>query len=107
MKKIILAISAIAAISSSTSAFAGVECAENITQVILHANGQVYFKSDKTCTYNWCQVNWGTDEKNKSAYTLLLTAKVTAKPVAFWWENLSACTQSNVVYASPAYINMY
>lgn len=37
---------------------------------------------------------------------MLLLAKATSKPIAFYWSNLNACTEVNPVYASPAYMSL-
>ncbi len=83
-----------------TMANAGVYCPEAVTQAILHANGGVFFTSDATCP-NWCQVNWGTDAKNKNALAMLLTAVSSGQKVTFYWPNLTSCAATNVTYASP------
>ncbi|MBC7489452.1 MAG: hypothetical protein H7240_05135 [Glaciimonas sp.] len=86
------------------TANAGVECLERVTRVILHSNGGVYFMVDTTCTTTWCQINWGTAEKNKLAFSMLLTAKVTGKPLKFYWPNGLCQTYSNQTpYLSPDY----
>lgn len=90
----------------STVSFAGASCTENITSAILHSNGNVYFLSDKTCNATWCQINWGTDDKNKKALAMLLLAKATNKPVTFYWSNLGSCSEVNPVYSSPAYMSL-
>ena len=92
--------------SVNTLTIAGVTCNENITSTILHSNGNVYFLSDKTCTTSWCQINWGTDDKNKKGLAMLLLAKATSKPVTFNWPNLNACTEANPVYTSPPYMSL-
>jgi len=101
MKRKCLWVLAVFAMYWSGYAHSGAYCSENITNVILHVNGNVYFTTDKTCPSNWCQINWGTS--SKSAYATLLAARVTAKPVSFYWPDLTDCTQINVVYASPNY----
>lgn len=94
------------AASICTLATAGVTCTESIASAVLHSNGGVYFLSDKTCTASWCQVNWGTDDKNKKALAMLLLAKATAKPVSFYWPNLNSCSEVNPAYTSPAYMSL-
>lgn len=85
---------------------AGATCIENIMSAILHSNGNVYFSSDKTCSSTWCQINWGTDEKNKKALAMLLLAKATTKPISFYWTNLNSCSEANPTYSSPAYMSL-
>ena len=89
---------------SMQSANAGVSCSETVTNVIVHSNGAVYFQTDKTCAGAWCQISFASESANKNAYAMLLTARATGKPLSFAWANISACTASNVVYASPDFI---
>ncbi len=88
-------------ISSATNA--ATHCTEAITRAILHAGGGIYFTSDKTCS-NWCQINWGTSEKNKNGYAMLLAAQTSARTITFYWPNVEACTEVNATYASPDYM---
>jgi hypothetical protein len=90
--------------AAATSSNAGVYCNENVSEVIVHANANVYFKTAQTCSGNWCQANWGTSSKN--AYAILLVAKTTGKRLQFYWPNLSACTQVNASLASPDSISL-
>lgn len=90
----------------STVSMAGATCTENVASAYVHSNGGVYFTTDKTCSVNWCQVNWGTDDKNKKALAMLLLAKATSKPVTFYWPNVSTCSEVNLVYASPSYMSL-
>jgi hypothetical protein len=92
--------------SACTVAVAAASCAENIRSVILHANGNVYFLTDKTCNLSWCQINWGSEASNKNALAMLLLAKATSKPVSFYWSNLPSCNDSNPTYGSPDYMSV-
>ena len=96
----------IAALTATSLAMAGTTCTENIKSAILHSNGNIYFTSDQTCATAWCQINWGTEEKNKKAFAMLLLAKATSKPISFYWSNLNSCTEVNPVYSSPAYMSL-
>ncbi|OWQ87007.1 hypothetical protein CDN99_20145 [Roseateles aquatilis] len=86
---------------------AGVHCTEKIRSAILHENGEVYFETDNTCNGAWCQVAWGTSERKKNALAMLLSAKLAERPVTFYWPTLNACSEKNVVYASPGYMVLY
>jgi hypothetical protein len=86
---------------------AGVSCTENVTAAILRSNGHVYFHSDKTCTTDWCQINWGTSERNRNGLAMLLLAKASEKPIYFHWSNLNSCSERNPVYASPDFMSLY
>jgi redox-sensitive bicupin YhaK (pirin superfamily) len=90
-------------IALSPIAKAATHCTETITRAILHLNGNIYFTSDKTCP-NWCQVNWGTSEKNKNAFAMLLAAQTAARSITFYWPSVSECTEVNATYASPDYM---
>lgn len=92
--------------SVGTSSAAGITCTESIRSAILHSNGNVYFLTDQTCNGSWCQIEWGSSERNKNALAMLLLAKASAKPISFYWSNLNSCTQANPVYASPSYMSL-
>ena len=84
--------------------FAGIECLESVASVIAHQNGNFYFQSSLGCQ-GWCQINWGSAEKNKGAYAMLLTAKASGKKMIFGWPALSSCSAAkNVIYSSPDYM---
>jgi hypothetical protein len=85
-------------------ASAGVHCTERISQAILHENGDIYFQTDNTCNGAWCQIKWGTPEKNKNALAMLLSAKLAERPITFYWTGINACSEKNAVYASPGYM---
>lgn len=78
-------------------------CVETVTEVITHANGNVYFNTNQTCRA-WCQVNWSA-EAAKKAYALLLQAKATSAPVLFQWHAIASCAASaNASANSPDYM---
>ena len=98
-----LLLAATACFSASLS-HAAASCVENVTMAILHSNGNVYFTTDQTCSTTWCQVDWGTAEKNKNALAALLMAKMGDLSMEFYWPNIQACSDKNAVYSSPAYM---
>lgn len=88
-----------------TSMYAGgVRCSERITNLILHSDGNVYFRSDDTCPSSWCKIAWGSEEKNTRAYSMLLTAVSSKKKVIFYWTKINSCYEKNKTYASPDFI---
>ena len=88
----------------SVNSFAGVNCSENITSVILHKNSELYFKSSVTCPNTWCQVTWSGEGDKDRVFSMLLTAKTASKKVTIYWEQIDNCDQENAMYASPGYI---
>ena len=78
-------------------------CQENVTQVIQGDNGNVWFTTDKTCP-NWCKLNWVVSDAVKRAYAALLTARVSGKPVTFYWQNLDSCGQINPIDTAPLHV---
>jgi hypothetical protein len=95
---------AFAVLGWSSSVTASAQCIERITYVILHMNGDVYFRSDKTCTQSWCQIAWGSAEKNKNALAMLMLAKASSRSVEFYWPAIASCETANAAYASPDYM---
>lgn len=85
--------------------FAGIYCVENVDRVIVHSNGGVYFKTDKTCSGGWCQIDWADADRIDRAYSMLLTAKTTGTPLTFYWL-LESCDQINETYSSPGSVQM-
>ena len=71
------------ALLAATFDVGAADCTETITNLIVHSNGNVYFKTDQTCTNNWCQLNWGAGTKN--GYAALLEAQATGRKVWFTW----------------------
>lgn len=95
----------ITAACHAPAAIAGVHCTEKIWQPILHENGRIFFQTvGGTCGDSWCEINWGTPEKNKNGLSMLMTAKLTDRAVTFYWGALSSCDQKNATYASPGYM---
>jgi len=101
--KIIKAILSAGILFISSQAYA-VNCAEKVTNVIAHSNGQIYFQTDTTCAANWCQLYWSDAKMIDRAYAALLTALTTDKTVVFEWNSLTSCTSQNQVYAVPGYV---
>ena len=91
---------------ASVESYSAVSCGENVTSVILHSNGNVYFKTDQTCTNNWCQITWTGEGDKDRALSVLLTARATEKKITFYWQNINACSEQNVTYASPGYFSL-
>ncbi len=87
---------------ASSFAFAGGDCFEVVTHVVVHSSGNVYFTTDQTCL-NWCQVNWGAGTKNGLA--VLMAAQATGRKVEFSWPAIAGCNVQNVTYASPDYFS--
>lgn len=105
MKRLFAKLIAMSLMATSSGAYAAAECFENITHVILHANGNIYFNTDKTCSQTWCQINW-SPAANKNAYAMLLTAQTTGRSVRLYWTNLASCTDLQPTYASPDYMTL-
>jgi len=92
----------------AVSPWAGaVSCTETVTAIVLHTNGYVYFTTSQTCVAGWCQLGFSTTDGNKQAYAMLLQAQALNKPLTFQWDNISACTSANALYASPTIVVMY
>jgi len=85
-------------------ASAGVHCTEKVSLAIYHQNGDVYFQTDNTCSTGWCQINYGTAEKNKTGLAMLLSVKLAERPITFFWSGINSCSEKNVLYASPGYM---
>src|SRR5580704_8638770 len=81
----------------SPAAYADATCTENVTGLISHTNGYVYFTTDQTCP-SWCQINFATPDANKEAYAMLLSANAQGKTIVFSWANLTSCSTHNPVY---------
>jgi hypothetical protein len=91
------------ALSISTMSYAA-GCVENVTNLIVHWNGGIYFQTSQTCAQGWCQITFATTDANKHAYAMLLSAKMNSIPLLFAWPNLSSCSAQNATYASPEFI---
>lgn len=90
----------------SCAAFGGVYCTEEVTKVILHNDGSVYFKTADTCSDGWCQIAWNDSEQKNRSYSLLLAASTADKPITLYWGALNSCSERNATYASPASIQL-
>ncbi|MDH0867074.1 hypothetical protein [Mitsuaria sp. GD03876] len=102
-----LAALALGATLHAPLAQAGVHCTERVSMAILHSNGGIFFQTDNTCSNGWCQINWGTPEKNKNALAMMLSAKLADRPLTFYWPTLDNCSAKNAVYGSPDYMVLY
>jgi hypothetical protein len=87
----------------STAASAYIGCTEQVTNVIMHSDGAVYFTTNQTCSNGWCQLAWTADAAIKG-YAMLLSAQAQGTPLTFAWDNLASCTSVNTVYASPDFM---
>ncbi len=74
------------------NSFAAIDCKEDITNIIIHKNGIVYFKTDQTCSTGsvWCQIGFADPKQIDRAYSMLLTAQTSKKQVTFVWPDLSS-----------------
>ena len=81
------------------------DCYEIITNLVVHSNGNVYFKTDQSCTGAWCQLNW-TATAVKNGLATMMAAQAQGRRVLITWTAITSCTQQNVVYASPDYIQI-
>ncbi|MEP0176626.1 MAG: hypothetical protein ABJH28_09220 [Paraglaciecola sp.] len=87
---------------SSFCSHAAVSCKENILDLVVHNNGNVYFSTDNTCP-NWCLADLGSEKNNDRAYALLLAARTKGEALMMRWD-LAACSENNASYAKPSYI---
>lgn len=90
----------------SPSLWAGAGCSEKITAVILHQNGNVYFKTNKVCSSFWCQIKYPEGDALNRTYSLLLAARTSDKNIQFYWGNLNNCEEKASVYESPKYLSL-
>lgn len=74
----------------SMSSLSATDCSEKISSVILHENGEVYFKTSSTCTDTWCHINWSTTDAKNRACSSMLTARTTDRPMTFTGLTLTA-----------------
>jgi hypothetical protein len=101
IRKLSFASIAISCIAGVSSAHAGEYCTqEKITQIIT-GSGMVFFTTDKSCP-NWCQLPtaWSTDSINRS-YSLMLSAFMSNRKVAFYWPTAATACQVVSVNSSP------
>ena len=94
------------ALALASGAAAAADCYETINNLIVHSNGNVYFKTDQSCTGAWCQLNWSATA-TKNGLATLMAAQAQGRKVLFTWPAITACTQQNATYASPDYIQLY
>lgn len=80
-----------------------VTCSEQVTYLILHENGSIFFETNQTCP-NWCELNFATAEQDDNGYAMLMAAKTQGISVDFDWPNISSCTAVNATYASPDFM---
>ena len=78
----------------------------DVASIILHNNGGVYFKTDKTCSPGsvWCIINYSDAKQIDRAYSALLAAQASMKKITFYWPNLSSCSDINNNGARPDYL---
>lgn len=101
----ILAFGCLLLLGFANPTYAAIYCVENVTRVIVHGNGNVYFQTDKTCSGGWCQLDWAESERINRAYSLLLAARTTNTELIFNWQ-LENCGQVNETYSSPGSVQM-
>ncbi len=102
MKRILLLLSFVLTINVQ----AGVYCTEDITQLITHENGKVYFKTNKTCMNGWCHLDWSSQDQIDRAYSVMLAARMSGNALVFYWRDLESCSEINVTYASPGVVRI-
>lgn len=104
--KMLRAVSIVAVMGAcllSSRVASAVGCTEQITALIVHTDGYVYFETNETC-HAWCQLNFSTAAANNNGYAMLLAAKTQGVSVTFDWPNISSCSTQNQTYASPDYM---
>ncbi len=94
---------ALAQVTASSSAPAGVHCHEKITTLIYHDNGNVYFTTPAVCK-NWCQIGAAGEDARNRAFSLMLAAKTSDKRVNIYWRGHPSCSTVIATYAKPEYI---
>lgn len=90
----------------ATSANAAINCTEQVTRLITHKNGGVYFQTNKTCSQHWCKIDFPDEVQVTRAYSTLLTAKITQKNINFVWSNLGSCEEYNETHVSPEFFSI-
>ncbi|WP_444909310.1 hypothetical protein [Microbulbifer sp. TRSA005] len=98
--------SVVAVILLNNAVYASVQCSEKVLRTIVHKNGSVYFSTDKTCADMWCKIDFEDPKQIDRAYSMLLSATVADKSVAFVWPNISTCDEKNSNQASPDYLDV-
>ncbi|SFJ21984.1 hypothetical protein [Caulobacter sp. UNC279MFTsu5.1] len=98
-KKLLLG--AVALMLSATTAHAAQYCwSEKINQVVL-VGDNIYFSTDQSCL-SWCSVptTWSAGARDR-AYSMLLTAKASNRPLSFYWSTAATACASLPAYSSP------
>lgn len=103
MRYALVLATAILSASAPVTGWAAAGCAEIITAVVVHANGNIYFSTNGTCSVTWCQAP-GTGAVQQNSYAMLLSALITAQPVYFSWPNIPDCSTQNIEDAQPTYM---
>lgn len=104
MKRIIACLAVVLSSTFGGAAYADVNCAESVTNLIVHSNGNIYFQTNLTCSSNWCQLNWSNSNLVNQGYAMLLSAQISGKAIVFDWPNIASCGVQNIIYASPSYM---
>lgn len=98
-KKLVLAV--VALMLSATTANAAQYCwGEKIDQVVLLGDN-IYFSTDKSCP-TWCSVSasWSAGARDR-AYSMLLTAKASNRPLSFYWSTAATACAVMPAYSFP------
>jgi hypothetical protein len=98
-----------AGLLSAMSGFANaadIYCTETVTNVIVDANGGIYFETNQTCNGFWCQLSWSSPNPLNQGYAMLLSAQAQGVTLTFAWPNLANCSTANQVGASPDFISI-
>ena len=56
---------------------------ENITKLVIHQDGKVYFNTDKVCADTLCTLDWENDSQINRAYSAMLTSVTTERALTF------------------------
>lgn len=89
---------------SSIQVFAAADCKEQIEDLVIHNNGNIYFSTNLTCPH-WCQLDMGGEKQTDRAYSMLLAARVKGEGLMFRWNSaITSCSQDNPRYTKPTYV---
>ncbi len=99
IKKIKLAICFFIFAMLCMPAYSGItNCADKVTMIHIHGNGNIYFSTEKSCSQKWCMIDWvdSTDDSEgqlNRAYAALLAARTADRSITFYWndEKLAKC----------------
>jgi D-alanyl-D-alanine carboxypeptidase len=69
---------------ASAQASAAADCKEQIKDLVVHSNGNIYFSTNLTCP-TWCQLDMGSEKQTDRAYSMLLAARVKGEELMFRW----------------------